>query len=96
MAHYNFKELESVVAQWASDTSVGVIAQEVGEVLPQYAFHNTDTSSITCMAGGTEMLRVARDGFYVRGEKVPVDDREAETVYNAFKQFLVWAELHRS
>jgi hypothetical protein len=44
---------------------------------------------------GTEMLRVARDGFYVRGKKVPVDDKEAETVYNAFKQFLTWAELNR-
>jgi hypothetical protein len=46
-------------------------------------------------AGGTEMLRVAPDGFYVRGTKVPVDDKEAETVYNAFKQFLVWSQLSK-
>ena len=52
-------------------------------------------NNISCWAGGTEMLRVAQDGFYVRGEKVPADDKEAETVYNAFKQFLVWAELNR-
>lgn len=52
-------------------------------------------NTIQCYAGGTEMLRVAQDGFYVRGVKVPADDREAETVYNAFKQFLVWAELNR-
>jgi len=52
-------------------------------------------NNISCWAGGTEMLRVAKDGFYVRGERVPADDREAETVYNAFKQFLVWAELNR-
>jgi hypothetical protein len=51
--------------------------------------------NISLNAGGTEMLRVAKDGFYVRGERVPVDDKEAETVYNAFKQFLVWAELNR-
>ena len=47
------------------------------------------------IAGGSEMLRVTQDGFYVRGVRVPADDREAETVYNAFKQFLVWAELNK-
>ena len=52
-------------------------------------------NSLTMVAGGTEMLCVSQDGFYVRGKKVPVDDKEAETVYNAFKQFLVWAELNR-
>jgi hypothetical protein len=52
-------------------------------------------NSLTMIAGGSEMLRVAQDGFYVRGVKVTQDDREAETVYNAFKQFLVWAELNR-
>lgn len=52
-------------------------------------------NSLTMYAGGTEMLRVGPDGFYVRGERVPADDREAETVYNAFKQFLTWAELNR-
>jgi hypothetical protein len=52
-------------------------------------------NNISCWAGGVEMLRVAQDGFYVRGQKIPADDKEAETVYNAFKQFLVWAELNR-
>jgi len=52
-------------------------------------------NTIQCYAGGVEMLRVAQDGFYVRGQKVPVDDKEAETVYNAFKQFLVWSEMSR-
>ena len=52
-------------------------------------------NNVSCWAGGVEMLRVAQDGFYVRGQKVPADDKEAETVYNAFKQFLVWAELNR-
>jgi hypothetical protein len=47
------------------------------------------------MQGQSEMLKVADDGFYVRGVKVPADDREAETVYNAFKEFLVWSRLHR-
>jgi hypothetical protein len=52
-------------------------------------------NSLTMIAGGTEMMRVTPDGFYVRGVRVPADNREAETVYNAFKQFLVWAEINR-
>jgi len=97
MANYNFKDLEAVMFNWhTQSTNTGFTAQTVGEVIPEYAFHNPEPSAISCYAGGTEMLRVAKDGFYVRGEKVPADDKEAETVYNAFKQFLVWAELHRS
>ena len=42
-----------------------------------------------------EMLRIAQDGFYVRGVRVPVDDKEAETVYNSFQQWLAWAQLQR-
>jgi len=61
-------------------------------VSPEFEAHQ---NSLTMIAGGSEMLRVAQDGFYVRGVKVTQDDREAETVYNAFKQFLVWAELNR-
>jgi hypothetical protein len=47
----------------------------------------------TTSFGGDEMLKITPDGFYVRGVKVPQDDKEAETVYNAFKQWLVWAQL---
>jgi hypothetical protein len=53
------------------------------------------SNNITLIAGKTEMLRIANDGFYVRGEKVPADDKESEIVYNAFKQFLTWAEMNR-
>jgi hypothetical protein len=82
--YYNYKELESIVNNWNDDyNTLGVSG-------------NIPTNSISCFTGSTEMLRVAQDGFYVRGAKVPVDDKEAETVYNAFKQFLVWSELHRN
>jgi hypothetical protein len=91
---YNFKDLEAVTYQWAADsTKYGVIAQEIG---PEFAFHDPKPNNIVLNAGGTEMLRVGPDGFYVRGVKVPVDDKEAKTVYEAFKSFLVWAELHRA
>ena len=91
---YNFKDLEAVTFQWAANsTNYGVIAQEVS---PEFTFRNTaPANNIVMNSGGTEMLRVADDGFYVRGKKVPVDDREAATVYNAFKEFLVWSRLHR-
>lgn len=42
-----------------------------------------------------EMLRVEKDGFYVRGVKIEQDAREAEIVYNNFKQWLTWAQLNR-
>jgi len=91
---YNFKDLEAVTYKWAEDSTNGVIAQEVGTA---FTFRDglPSTNNIVMHTGSTEMLRVAEDGFYVRGEKVPVDDREAATVYNAFKEFLVWSRLSR-
>lgn len=50
-------------------------------------------NSITCMAGGAEMLKIGPDGFWVRGVKVPQDDQEAMAVYNAFKQWMAWTSL---
>lgn len=61
-----------------------------------YKFRDTAPDSVTLTAGADEMLRVAKDGFYVRGVKVPADTREAETVYFAFKQWLAWANLQRN
>ena len=45
--------------------------------------------------GGQEMIKITPDGFWVRGQKVPADDTEAQSVYNAFKQWLVWASIQR-
>jgi len=47
------------------------------------------------MAGGAEMLKVSPAGFWVRGVKVAQDDREAQTVYNAFKAWMTWAQLNK-
>ena len=63
---------------------------------------NTENSVTTCSdsicfyVDNLEMLRVASDGFYVRGKKVAAGHQEAKQVYNTFKQFLVWSELTRS
>jgi hypothetical protein len=77
--------------------SYGVEAQEIGQLIPEAVLSVSPAAqnTISCYAGGTEMLRVAQDGFYVRGVKVTQDDKEAETVYNAFKEFLVWSRLNR-
>jgi len=53
-------------------------------------------AAITMMASGAdEMIRVTKDGFWVRGVKVPQDGKEAEIVYNAFKQWMAWAALQQ-
>ena len=57
---------------------------------------NIDNGTITLNSNTTEMLRVAKDGFYVRGKRVNQDDKEAEIVYNAFNQWLTWATLNRN
>ena len=60
-----------------------------------YSDPNTH-NNITLTGGGEEMLRVEKDGFYVRGVRVEADAKEAEQVYNAFKQWLTWASLTQS
>ena len=86
MSSYNFQPLQNVMNNWARE-----LPDE-----PNFTFDvDANPNNITMISGGKEMLRVAEDGFYVRGTKVPVDDREAATVYNAFKEFLVWSRLSR-
>ncbi len=61
-----------------------------------YEVRDPEPSAIAFHTGGLnsdEMLRIAPDGFYVRGVRVPADEHEALTVYNAFKQWLAWAQL---
>ena len=52
-------------------------------------------ANITFYTNTSEILKVAEDGFYVRGKKLEVDDNEARAVYNAFRQFLIWSALTR-
>jgi hypothetical protein len=56
-------------------------------------FRPVDPNTITLYAGGSEMIRVAPDGFWVRGVSVPQNEQEAQAVYNAFKQWMAWASL---
>ena len=53
-------------------------------------------SNIVMTTGSDEMLKITKDGFYVRGVKVPQDEREAEAVYNAFLQWMSYMALTRN
>jgi hypothetical protein len=55
-----------------------------------------NSSVVFNVASDEEILKITKDGFYVRGVKVTQDDREAETVYNAFKEFLTYHALTRN
>jgi hypothetical protein len=46
------------------------------------------TANIIMTGGETEMLKITKDSFYVRGVKVPQDEREAKAVYDAFCQWM--------
>ena len=48
-------------------------------------------NDISLTGGGEEMLRVAEDGFYVRGVKIKQNKREAKAVYEAFKKWMTHA-----
>lgn len=56
---------------------------------------NPEPNGISLMAGSEEMLRCSQEGFWVRGVKVEQDDQEAKIVYNAFKEWMTWAQLTR-
>jgi hypothetical protein len=70
-----------------STTSSGVSNNFLRKIM------STESNTIVCQAGGVEMLRVGPNGFWVRGVRVAQDDKEAETVYNAFNAWMTWASL---
>ena len=65
---------------------------------PVFAITDTNATANIVLYAGTddEMLKITRDGFYVRGVKVPQDEREAEAVYEAFRQWMSYMALTRN
>jgi hypothetical protein len=59
-----------------------------------YSDSRLGANDISLTAAGDEMLRVAKDGFYVRGIKVEADAKEAKAVYEAFKSWMTYAILN--
>ncbi len=81
------------LGSYSSDDSAYTIDISDGSwIFPQEPKHD----DIVLTGGGEEMLRVDKDGFYVRGVRVEADAKEAEQVYKAFKEWLAWASLSRS
>jgi len=54
-----------------------------------------EPNSIVLNCANEEHLKITKTGFWVRGKLVEQDDKEAELVYNAFKEFLVYHNLTR-
>lgn len=86
----------------SNNPMVGVIAQELYEVAPELitpilsiGAPSEKSSNITFYTGQSEILKICEEGFYVRGKKLEVDDKEAEAVYKALKQFLVHHALSK-
>jgi len=71
---------------------------EVGNILstPVLSISEPPKNNITFNVGPSEMLKVTEDGFYVKGVKVEADEKEAASVYKAFKAFLVYHALTRN
>ena len=59
-----------------------------------YSDSRLGANDISLTSAGNEMLRVAKDGFYVRGVRVEADEKEAKAVYEAFKQWMTYAILN--
>jgi len=70
----------------------GALELDIGN---DWSFDNRlGANDISLTAAGDEMLRVTKDGFYVRGVKVEADAKEAKAVYEAFKSWMTYAILN--
>jgi hypothetical protein len=72
-----------------------LFAKQRVEEPPSFYIEGPAEKSIVLHCGNEEMLRIAEDGFYVRGKKLKTDDKESQEVYNAFKEWLAWSTLKR-
>jgi len=68
---------------------------EQREAQPVISMTAPPENNIVLSSGGTEMLKIAEDGFYVRGVRLEQDDKEITEVYNCFKEWLTWSTLNR-
>jgi hypothetical protein len=65
------------------------------ESTPAMTIAAPPNSDISLHCGDSEMLRIAKDGFYVRGVKLEQDGTEINQVYNCFKEWLTWSTMNR-
>ena len=70
-------------------------SQQRVEEPPSFYIEGPAEKSIVLQCGNEEMIRIAKDGFYVRGVRLEQDDKEIKEVYNCFKEWLTWSTLNR-
>jgi hypothetical protein len=82
---------------WYDTTGYTYVPSDVTITLPEdytwngtYTTQNTIDQEIRLDAGGQEMLRITKEGFYVRGQLVPQDHKEAAAVYTAVRQWMTY------
>lgn len=54
----------------------------------RYALSERRALDVSFNGPDGEMIRISRDGFYVRGERIEQDAHEARRVYRAFLQWM--------
>jgi hypothetical protein len=62
---------------------------------PVLTMGTSELNAVTFFSGGVEILKCSDKGFWVRGQLVEQSDKEAQTVYNSFKEWLTWQQLSR-
>jgi hypothetical protein len=87
---HNVQDLSTILNNWVDKS----MAESNDNICVDRSYRRT-TDEIVFNTGLTEMLRIAKDGFWVRGVRVEQDEGEAESVYRNFQQWLVWAQLNR-
>jgi hypothetical protein len=62
---------------------------------PVLTMGTNESNAVVFFSAGVEVLKCSHQGFWVRGKQVNQDDKEAETVYNSFKEWLTWQQLSK-
>ena len=89
MSTTDWQQLSQILSSWAEGD------RQLETELSVQDSYAADKGNITFTTGTSEMLRITEDGFWVRGVRVEQTAREAEIVYNNFRQWLTWAQLNR-
>ena len=72
-----------------------LVFQKQQEIKPIITMGPPPDEGITFSCHEHDMLRITKNGFFVRGVRATADDQEAEQVYNCFKEWLSWHTLNR-
>jgi hypothetical protein len=89
MSNTDWQQLGQILSSWVEGN------RQLESDITVKDSYTSDSGNIVFNTGSSEMLRISEDGFWVRGVRVEQTAREAEIVYNNFRQWLTWAQLNR-